>query len=108
MGISMLTGQCWQSLARTVPGFDPLPGERILLVGARDVDAAETELLNRVGVRRVAHPDDLFDAYAAIRLQAHGVYLHLDLDVLDPKRCDRQWLADARRPERRRCEPWRC
>ncbi len=84
MGISMLTGQCWQSLARTVPGFDPLPGERILLVGARDVEAAELDLLTRVGVRRVAHPDDLFDACAAIRLQAHRVYLHLDLDVLDP------------------------
>ncbi len=84
MGISMLTGQCWQSLARTVPGFDPLPGERILLVGARDIEAAERELLQRVGVRRVAHPDDLVEAYTAIRLQAHGVYLHLDLDVLDP------------------------
>src|SRR5690242_2446752 len=34
MGISTLTGQCWQRLAHTVPGFEPVAGDRILLVGA--------------------------------------------------------------------------
>ena len=85
MGISMLTGQCWQTLTRTVPGFEPLPGDRILLVGARDIEPAERDLLERGRVRQVAHPDDLFDAYAPLRLDAHATYLHFDLDVLDPK-----------------------
>ncbi len=76
MPISILTGECWQNLARTIPGFQPIPGERIVLVGSRDVEIAESELLDRVGVRRT------LDAAAA--LHASGVYLHLDLDVLDP------------------------
>jgi len=84
MGISMLTDQCWSQLTRTVPGYSPLPGDRILLVGARDVEPAEQDLLERLGVRRVPHPDDLFDAYAPVRLHGRWVYLHLDLDVLDP------------------------
>ena len=68
MGISTLTGQCWQTLARTVPGFEPMRGDRILLVGARDVEPAEAELLDRVRVRRMAHPRDLFDV---LQLFAH-------------------------------------
>jgi arginase len=75
MPISILTGQCWQNLAHTIPGFEPLPGGRIVLVGSRDLETAEAELLDRVGVRRVAALDDVGDS---------GVYLHLDLDVLDP------------------------
>ncbi len=84
MGISTLTGQCWQRLARTVPGFEPVPGERVLLVGARDVEPAEAGLLERIGVRRVPHPHDLFDAFAPLKLGVDNLYLHLDLDVLDP------------------------
>jgi arginase len=84
MGISTLTGQCWQRLAHTVPGFEPVPGDRVLLVGARDVEAAESELLDRVGVRRVRHPGDLAEVFAPLRPSVHRLYLHLDLDVLDP------------------------
>jgi arginase len=87
MGISTLVGQCWHHLARSIPGFAPLDGERIVLVGARDVEADEADLLQRVGVQRVSRAEDL--APALDRLRAHaridGVYLHLDLDVLDPQ-----------------------
>ena len=72
MGISILTGECWRALTQSIPHFEPVPGDNIFLVGARDLEPAENELLARVGVRRT-----------------HGVpsspfYLHLDLDVLDP------------------------
>jgi arginase len=85
MGISMLTGQCWQRLAGTVPGFQSVRGDHILLVGARDVEPAEAELHERVGVRRVTQPRDLLDAFAPIKPQVQRLYLHLDLDVLDPQ-----------------------
>jgi arginase len=75
MPISILTGQCWGNLARSIPGFQPIAGERILLLGSRDVEAAESELLDRVGVRRPT---------ALEEVGGSGVYLHLDLDVLDP------------------------
>ena len=86
MGISMLAGQCWHHLARSVPGFAPLGGEQIVLVGARDVEADEAELLRRVGVQRVSRAEDLGPALDSFRAhpQIDGVYLHLDLDVLDP------------------------
>jgi arginase len=92
MGISILTGRCWSRLARTVPGFEPVPGERVLLVGARDVEPAEVELLDRVGVRRVPKATDVGDAFASVKELADRLYLHLDLDVLDPEAAiSNQW-----------------
>ena len=35
MGISILTGRCWRTMAASIPGFEPLPGKRIALLGAR-------------------------------------------------------------------------
>jgi arginase len=96
MGISMLTGQCWQSLTRSVEGYAPLRGERIVLVGARDVEPAEDSLLARAGVTRAARAEDLASAVAPLAQLAalakpqagdgvDGVYLHLDPDVIDPR-----------------------
>jgi len=71
MGISILTGRCWRTMATSIPGFEPLPGNRIALLGARDLETAEDELLGWLGVRREC--DGMGD-----------VYTHFDLDVLDP------------------------
>jgi arginase len=84
MGIGILTGQCWRSLARTIPGFDPIPGNRILLVGSRDLETEEIALLERMGVERVAGAEDPGSRLASLSPQIDGVYVHLDLDVLDP------------------------
>jgi arginase len=84
MGISILTGQCWTTLARTIPGFNPVPGAHILLVGARDIEPDEVTLLDRTGVTRVSGTEHLGSLLASLALQVDGVYLHLDLDVLDP------------------------
>ncbi len=84
MGISILTGQCWTTLARTIPGFDPVPGGHILLVGARDLEPDEVTLLDRTGVTRVSGTEHLGSLLASLARQVDGVYLHIDLDVLDP------------------------
>jgi arginase len=84
MGISVLTGQSWRKLALTIPGFSPVPGERILLVGSRDLETDEIELLNRVGVTRIVGTEDQGSSVASFAHKVDGVYLHLDLDVLDP------------------------
>jgi hypothetical protein len=34
----MTVGRCWSALTSTVPGFQPLPESRVLLVGARSLD----------------------------------------------------------------------
>ena len=84
MGISILTGQCWRKMALTIPGFDRVPGERILLVGSRDLETDEIELLNRVGVTRIVGTEDNGAQLTSFAHNVDGVYLHLDLDVLDP------------------------
>ena len=56
-------------------GLDPA---RVVISDARDLDRAEREELDRAGVRRVA-PDAVA---AAVRCER--VFVHLDLDILDP------------------------
>ena len=73
-GLSMTVGHCWAELCATVPGFEPVAEERVVLVGARDVDAGEEE---RLAASRIVRS-------AAAHAPAKRVSLHLDLDVLDP------------------------
>jgi arginase len=87
MSLATLTGRCWTELARRVPGFSPIPDDRVWLLGARDLDPLEVEVLERSAIRRVAAGD--VNAAAGSRIgkevAGHGaLYLHLDLDVLDP------------------------
>jgi arginase len=84
MGISILTGQCWSKMALTIPGFYPVPAEQILLVGSRDLENDEIALLNRIGVTRVAGIEDLGSQLTSLAHQVDEVYMHFDLDVLDP------------------------
>jgi len=91
MPLSMLTGRCWQSLLKTIPGFEPIPDSRIMLVGAKDLDRAEEERFDRSQVTVVR--GDRFDRDEDFELvsdclqtfleNVDGVYLHIDLDILD-------------------------
>jgi arginase len=88
MGISILTGSAWQGLLAAVPGAPPLPEARVVLAGARDFDPSEER---RLRASQIAHltpqqlhtPEALVAALAAIAPAITGLYLHLDLDVLD-------------------------
>ena len=84
MGISILAGQCWRTLAEGVPGFTPVPGNRIVLFGARDVEPAERSLLERIGVLQLAKSEQLEEILSANAEGFHHVYVHVDLDVLNP------------------------
>ncbi|MBW3655646.1 MAG: arginase family protein, partial [Gemmatimonadetes bacterium] len=87
MALATATGRCWTRLASTIPGFRPVPDERVVLVGARDLDAAEAEV---IGASAIAHvqptrvDEDLSSALDDLRQRTTTVYLHIDLDVLDP------------------------
>jgi arginase len=92
MGLSTLTGRCWQALAATVPGFSPVSDERVVLVGGHGMDAGARSVLNAsriinigpgeihtAGIERALRP-------ALARLRDNGavrLYVHLDVDVLD-------------------------
>jgi arginase len=87
MGLATVTGRCWSALAARVPGFAPVPESAVRLVGARDLDPLERAALERSAVRR--HPaaalgPALADEVRRALAPTAPLYLHVDLDVLDP------------------------
>jgi arginase len=84
MPISTILGRAWQALAKTVPGFAPVPGRRILLVDARAAEPCEAILLEELGVSRLSKPDELPSKLIPVAKEVDEFYLHVDLDVLHP------------------------
>jgi arginase len=92
MGLATLTGECWGTLTAALPGALPVPHHRVVHVGGRAFDPDERERLDASGVRLVtpAQLDEvgtsaaLSPALADLRSSTQRVYLHIDLDVLDP------------------------
>ena len=96
MGLAVAVGHCWQKMAEGVPGFAPVAEEDVLLAGVRDVQPAEEERLagsrvTVVGADRIGREGlrALAAALDGLRPRAGKVYVHLDLDVLDPVKAGR-------------------
>ena len=90
MGLAVLTGDAWQAMHRTVPGAKPLPESAIVLAGARDFDDDEARRLRDSEIKhppaeRIVSGDELDGAMAALEPEPTALYLHVDLDVLDPE-----------------------
>jgi arginase len=80
MPFAELLGWCfddWRRLAGLEP---PLPEERAVLVGGRDLDPGERENVDRSNLHE---SDDAAGALAALPPDA-PLYVHVDTDVLDP------------------------
>jgi arginase len=90
MALATATGRCWQNLAASVPGFRPVSEKNVVLIGARDFDPAERRLLDDSAVTLIEsqsvrkHGVSSVLGQALAGLRAQRVYLHIDLDVLDP------------------------
>jgi arginase len=85
-GLAILTGTGWRALRETIPGFVPVPEERVLLAGVRDLEPYQRERLAASAVRTVAGAfaaDALAAELDALAGVAARVYLHVDLDALD-------------------------
>ena len=84
--LAIITGRCWTQLAATIPGFSPIPDNRVCLIGTRDLDAPERALLDESSVD-VIEPNEVRSGLSRtlkrIRQQVDSIYVHLDLDVLD-------------------------
>jgi arginase len=94
MPIATLLGKAWQTLAKSVPGFDPIAGKRIVLFGARQVEPAERTLLKKAGVRQPRTIEALKKDLVSLAKGVDQVYLHVDLDVLDPSEATaNQWTS---------------
>jgi arginase len=87
MALAMLTGRCWSQLTGGVPRFRPVAESATCLVGARDLDPLEMEMLAGSAVRLIIPadvPSGLAPALGSVRPTAKRAYVHVDLDVLDP------------------------
>jgi len=91
MGLAMAAGRCWQSLLRTIPGFNPVPENCIVHVGSRDLDLQERSMLEGANVPLVTLDSTgktgilsaLETAVGTLKSRVDGVYLHIDMDVLE-------------------------
>lgn len=91
MGLAMATGRGWSSLLKTIPGFEPVPDRCVVHVGSRDLDMQERKMLEEADVALVTiNPEGetgfiraLEAAIVTLKNRADGVYLHIDMDVLE-------------------------
>jgi len=94
-GLATILGLCWRQLATSVPGFRPVAPEATFLLGARNLDPPEAAFLERSTISLVPVeqiPDRLRGVLATLPLDGTLGYLHLDLDVLDPKVGKANWF----------------
>jgi arginase len=87
MGLAIVTGSGWQNLVEGT-GATTIPESAVVLAGARDFDPLEQARLESSEVRHLPPPaieaqDAVARAVEEVDPAPTGVYLHLDLDVLD-------------------------
>ena len=80
MPFAQLLGWCFDDWRRQAGLDPPLPEERAVLVGGRDLDPGERDNVDR---SRIHESDDAIGALAALPPDA-PLYVHVDTDVLDP------------------------
>jgi arginase len=80
MGLAMLTGAGWDGLGKELV---TVPEEHVVHVGGRDFDPGEEMRFEDSAVTLVRRPP-VDDALDALRERVSDVYVHVDLDVLDP------------------------
>ena len=89
MGLSMLRGESWKSLMKTVPGFEPLGYDRFLYCGLRDQSEVQRQRVIDAGMKSIwgdssSKVDFPRELNAELEERSYSPALvHLDLDVLD-------------------------
>jgi arginase len=93
MPLAMLTGRGWDALRA---GLATIPATHIVHVGGRDFDEGERERLEEAGVR-IVRRTPIDDALDDLRREVDSVYVHVDLDALDPSvgRPNELWVEDG-------------
>ncbi len=86
MTLATVTGRCWVEMARRIEGFEPVPDQDVVLIGAHDLDPGEEVALARSKIVRLNVKNALAEIEPILETLAQTtkkIYLHLDLDALD-------------------------
>jgi arginase len=90
MALAIVTGHCYAAWWAQVGNAAPVPEAHVALLGVRDLSPdAERERVERSRMLRVAWADgqpdgDIEVTVATLAEHVEQVYLHIDLDALDP------------------------
>lgn len=103
MGLAMATGRCWKPLLGTIHNYNPVPDNCIIHVGSRDLDPEERKMVEDAKIPLIiATPQDekkilfnLENTLLKLKSSAEGIYLHIDMDVLETKQGQPNHLAAA-------------
>jgi arginase len=91
MPIAIATGRCWKSVARTIPGLQPVAEKNLVLVGARDLDDEEQRQLGQseINLVRTTSGDEtailkkMETTLTDLQNRITGIYLHIDMDAFE-------------------------
>ncbi len=91
MALAIVTGRCHADLRVRAGLAGPVPEQRVLLVGPRDLDPGERDNLDSSGVKLVEYQEvrkgglvpKLQPPLEELQARTRELYLHLDVDVLD-------------------------
>lgn len=89
MGLSMLRGESWKTLMKTVPGYQPMSYDRFLYCGLRDQSEVQRQRVIDSGMLSVwGNSEQKVDFVKELEAQLDErsyspALIHLDLDVLD-------------------------
>ena len=87
MGLAILTGNGWELLRETIPGFTPARERDVVLVGVRDLEEHQRAPLEASAMRVLPgasfESTELLRALDELGRRTARTYLHIDLDVLD-------------------------
>ena len=84
MALAVLTGRCWREMTAGIDGFRAVRDRNVVLVGARDLDPAEHELVATGDITLATQPAALEEKLEDLHMRCRVAYVHVDLDVLDP------------------------
>lgn len=88
MALSLLTGTGWRALRETIPGFRAVEERNVGLAGVRDLEPYQRERLEASAVNVVGgspRRGEIPSLVDELAQRVRDVYLHVDLDVLDPE-----------------------
>ncbi len=101
MGLAMAAGRCWKPLLNSIDGFNPVPENCIIHVGSQDLDPAEKKMFEEAKIPLIVANStdeneilgDLKSALLELKNRVDGIYLHIDMDVLETKQGKPNHLA---------------